>query len=79
MLGARDGQVVLVVEDDGIGFDPSEDAATGAGFGIAGMHERAALIGATLQLESAPGKGTSVFLRHPIQARVIAAGETVAE
>jgi nitrate/nitrite-specific signal transduction histidine kinase len=32
---------------------------------MAGMRERAALVGATLQIESAPGKGTSVYLRRP--------------
>jgi two-component system CheB/CheR fusion protein len=73
VLAASDGQVVLVVEDDGIGFDPAtEEAADGVG--LAGMRERAALVGATLQIESSPGKGTSIFLRRmiglpPLRAR----------
>ena len=33
------------------------------GIGLLGMRERAALIGATLEVESAPGEGTSIFLR----------------
>jgi signal transduction histidine kinase len=33
------------------------------GFGLLGMQERAALVGATLEIESAAGKGTTVILR----------------
>jgi two-component system, chemotaxis family, CheB/CheR fusion protein len=63
MLEARDGSVVLVVEDDGVGFDLSDRETRNKGIGIVGMQERASLIGATLQVESKPGDGTSVFLR----------------
>jgi signal transduction histidine kinase len=66
VLGANDGHVVLVVEDDGVGFDPGQPSTTGDGFGLIGMRERAALIGATLDIETAPGRGTSVFLRFPL-------------
>jgi two-component system, chemotaxis family, CheB/CheR fusion protein len=58
VLAASDGQVVLVIEDDGVGFELSHDSADGDGFGLAGMRERAALIGGTLHVESTPGKGT---------------------
>jgi signal transduction histidine kinase len=63
MLEARDHNVVLVVEDDGIGFDPADHQARERGIGLAGMRERAVAIGADLQIESAPGDGTSIFLR----------------
>ena len=63
ILERRPDHVLLVVEDDGVGFDPQERLATRHGFGLLGMHERAALVGATLQLESTPGKGTTVLLR----------------
>jgi signal transduction histidine kinase len=66
VLGANDGHVVLVVEDDGIGFDVSRAANAGDGFGLLGMRERAGLVGATLDIETAAGRGTSVFLRFPI-------------
>jgi two-component system CheB/CheR fusion protein len=65
VLASSDGQIVLVVEDDGAGFDVGDDKTSGDGFGLAGMRERAGLVGATLQIESTPGKGTSVFLRCP--------------
>jgi signal transduction histidine kinase len=54
----------LVVEDDGIGFNP--ESGSDHGFGLATMRERAVLVGAMLQVESMPGKGTSVYLRRPI-------------
>ena len=62
ILERRDAHVVLIIEDNGVGFDP---ARTGdrLGFGLTGMHERAALVGAQLQIESAPGEGTTVLLR----------------
>jgi two-component system, chemotaxis family, CheB/CheR fusion protein len=66
ILEHHDSTAVLVVEDDGIGFDRTDGAAHG-GFGLDGMRERAALIGAELQIESAPGKGTTVFLRAPLR------------
>jgi signal transduction histidine kinase len=72
LLEIRDGSLVLVVEDDGIGFEPaSTDRAQG--IGLLGMRERAALIGATLDVESSPGNGTSIFLRCLIPAAAVPA------
>jgi two-component system, NarL family, sensor histidine kinase UhpB len=74
VLASTGGKVVLVIEDDGVGFDPSDETAA-RGFGFAGMRERAALVGATLEIESAPGDGTSVFLRCPIRTAQGAGGD----
>ena len=57
--------VDLVVEDDGIGFATGErldliGLLANKHFGLAGMHERAALIGAEMTIESCPGMGTHV-------------------
>jgi signal transduction histidine kinase len=68
VLAASASAVTMVIEDDGIGFDPAARAAGSGGFGVPGMRERAALVGATLQIESAPGEGTGVFLRCPVAA-----------
>jgi PAS domain S-box-containing protein len=68
MLKSRDNLVTLIIEDDGIGFDPLERGVTAKGIGIAGMRERAALSLAALEIESTPGRGTTVFLRAPIAA-----------
>jgi two-component system, NarL family, sensor histidine kinase UhpB len=58
----QDGGVGLEVADDGRGFafDESE-----GGLGIAGMRERALLIGGELTIESRPGRGTTVRLAVP--------------
>jgi PAS domain S-box-containing protein len=65
ILERRTDQVLLIVEDDGVGFDPVEIDGGRRGFGLLGMQERAALVGATIQIESAPGEGTTIFVRTP--------------
>jgi PAS domain S-box-containing protein len=62
ILERRGDSVSLVVEDDGIGFDSGAEAK-GGGFGLVGMRERATLVGGSLEIESAPGRGTTVFVR----------------
>jgi PAS domain S-box-containing protein len=63
ILERHPDSVVLIVEDDGVGFDPAHVDRADHGFGLLGMHERAALVGADLQIESTPGAGTTVLLR----------------
>ena len=64
-LGAD--QVHLQVQDDGQGFDTGEKPdlpalLAGRHFGLVGMYERAALIGADLRIQSAPGQGSRVMV-----------------
>jgi signal transduction histidine kinase len=59
-----DATVEVTVRDDGAGFDPSADAA---GFGLIGIRERAALIDGTVQIESAPGTGTTIRVSLPVE------------
>jgi signal transduction histidine kinase len=68
VLEVRDDQefVQLSVRDDGSGFDPA--GATG-GFGMLGMRERAALLDGSLEVDSAPGAGTTVRSRFPVKRR----------
>jgi signal transduction histidine kinase len=68
ILERRGTVVVLAIEDNGIGFDPEsepsiDDASQSRSFGLLGMYERAALIGASLTIESSPGQGTTILLR----------------
>jgi signal transduction histidine kinase len=63
LLQRKDGAVVAVVEDDGAGFDVGSTRADSLGF--AGMRERLSLAGGRLQLESAPGSGTTVVAEVP--------------
>ena len=52
------------------GFGTAESRLTAiGGLGLRGMHERAALLGGTLQIESTPGLGTTVFVRIPARFR----------
>jgi signal transduction histidine kinase len=53
----------LSVRDDGTGFDPAADTN---GFGLMGMHERAALLDGELRVVSAPGEGTTITARLPV-------------
>jgi signal transduction histidine kinase len=58
--------VHITVQDDGHGFDTSAPAS---GFGLLGMHERAELLDGTLDIESAPGQGTTVKATLPARRR----------
>jgi signal transduction histidine kinase len=63
LLQRKQGAVVAVVEDDGSGFDP--DATREDALGLAGMRERLALVGGKLQVESSPGRGTTIAAEVP--------------
>ena len=63
ILERRSDHVLLIVEDDGVGFDHGSPGASGQGFGLRGMEERAALVGATVQVDSATGRGTTILVR----------------
>ncbi len=64
-VALTDGQLVLVVADNGRGFDP--DAVGPSAFGLASMRERAALMGGELRIESQPRDGTRVSLLVPFR------------
>ena len=66
VLECRADQLVLVIEDDGVGFDREAAGAKDRGIGLIGMQERAALIGGMLEIEATPGAGTTVFVRAPL-------------
>jgi signal transduction histidine kinase len=67
-LGEADGWLQLHIRDDGQGFNPD---AVGAGHhGLLGMRYRIESLGGTLQLLSAPGRGTLVLARLPRRAEI---------
>jgi signal transduction histidine kinase len=55
----------LVVRDDGVGFDVAATLGQASGLGLHGMQERVALLGGSVEIESAPGHGTVVRARIP--------------
>jgi signal transduction histidine kinase len=72
MIVRRDKEtLVVVIEDDGKGFDAEgHSAETGpGGFGLSGMRERITLLGGTLEIESGVDRGTSIILKVPLQAK----------
>jgi signal transduction histidine kinase len=60
-LGMADGEIELVIQDDGKGFDANSTQRAGH-FGLAGMQERARLAGGALSISSTPEHGTTVRL-----------------
>jgi signal transduction histidine kinase len=70
LLSRRDHHAMLAIEDDGRGFQPDAPAAPqgAAGFGLVSMRERATLVGGELEIDSAPGAGTSIVVRVPLPA-----------
>ena len=59
-----DESINLIIADDGDGFDPDHHSADGAhSLGLVSMHERASAIDGTFEIESNPGKGTTIFVK----------------
>ena len=65
-LEATPGGLELAIHDDGIGFDPAQ--VYPGHLGLASMRERAAQVGGSLSIESAPGRGSTITLRVPLAA-----------
>jgi len=64
-LDQTPGLIRLRVRDDGRGFDPVAVARTSRRLGLTSMRERAAALGGTLRVDTAPGAGTTVTLEVP--------------
>ena len=65
-LLSSENQIHLQVSDDGIGFELAS-ANESSGLGLRGMRERVQRIGGTVQITSAPGKGTQVLVQVPMR------------
>jgi len=66
-LVKREGMVIMIVSDDGIGFDV-EQSKTGS-YGLQNMHERALEVGGTFKIVSVKNKGTRLEVKVPIIAK----------
>ena len=65
-LKARDGQILLIIADDGVGFDQAVQRTDGKHFGLQVMRQRAARIGGQVIIASTPGKGTRIEVCVPL-------------
>lgn len=59
------GRCLLRIQDDGVGMAPDRPE----GMGLRSMRERALLLGGSLRIESAPGRGTCVCVEFPVEQR----------
>ncbi|HEY4287751.1 MAG TPA: sensor histidine kinase [Puia sp.] len=69
-----DNKFVLKVEDNGVGFDVTKkrtQASSSSGIGLKSMTNRASLIGATISVQSQPGKGTSITVEMPLEKDIL--------
>ncbi|MEO7458126.1 MAG: sensor histidine kinase [Gemmatimonadaceae bacterium] len=70
IMEQTEGELRLIVEDDGTGFDVDTTlrrATTEHRLGLLGMRERASIVGGTVAVESSVGKGTTIFARVPVE------------
>lgn len=66
-LGLREERLHLRVRDDGVGLAAAAGPGTARGLGLAGMRERARLLGGSCAIESAVGGGTCVTVNLPLR------------
>jgi PAS domain S-box-containing protein len=70
-LRGEDGNLVLIVNDDGVGFRESSVSDTMRSLGLLGMKERAQAYGGEVTITSFPGNGTTVTIRVPEEAMAV--------
>jgi two-component system sensor histidine kinase UhpB len=68
-LAADDAGVLLVIEDDGVGFDPMGTFGPDH-LGLSNMRERAAVLGGTFEVTGRDGGGTRIVARIPVDGGV---------
>lgn len=63
----RDGNLLCVIEDDGVGFDVSSMEQGRQGLGLMSMRERLNAVGGNVDISSTPGEGTTVGISVPLE------------
>ncbi len=69
-----DEQVRVLVEDDGVGFDPTKAAPVGAktgGFGLFNIRERLEQLGGCFEIKSSPNHGCKVIITAPLNIKTV--------
>lgn len=70
-LRSGDGQIVMEISDDGIGFNPAQaatEAVASRRLGLLGIRERAELLGGDAQVNSRPNHGTIIIITIPLDS-----------
>jgi PAS domain S-box-containing protein len=75
-LYQEEESILLVVQDDGIGFCESDLSNSLGSLGLLGMKERAQFCGGEVQISSSPGNGTTVTIRVPVDIPDAEKGQT---
>jgi len=65
-LAVAGRRLTLEIRDDGRGFDPAAVSPESGGNGLRSLRQRAAALGARLEIDAAPGRGTRLFLDAPV-------------
>ena len=65
IVSRRHNLIRIIIEDNGIGFDPDEVRKSTNSLGLQGIQERAALFNGNLIIESQPGHGTTLYIEIP--------------
>jgi len=68
VLTQEEESILLVVEDDGVGFSETGNSNPFGSLGLLGMKERAQFCGGDVQISSSPGNGTKVTVRVPVDS-----------
>ncbi len=74
--GSEEGMLRCSIQDDGRGFDNRTKRAGNArrGLGLIAMQERVSAVGGSLEIATAPGRGTALILRIPMESEHASAG-----
>lgn len=70
ILELRNNLISLIIEDDGVGFEPDREGGSARSFkglGLVGMRERVSLLGGAIEIESSSAGGATVYVRVPTQ------------
>lgn len=76
IVNQRKDIIQIIVEDDGDGFEPDATGHAHQQLGLIGIRERAEILSGKVTLESAPGKGTTVYVELPVAFEEVTNGAT---
>lgn len=65
-LTHHDDNINIIIEDNGVGFDPAGAAKTTDGMGLDSIRKKINQLGGTIEIDSTPGKGTSIIIDIPV-------------